>query len=104
MTTHLPPRRRGFTFSSSGTAEYIAKVDVAAFHDDRCTVAELIRRALREYIAGSNQFPEAFKSEFAAVDLHQQNTAVRRNRFSDERKALEIAEREALIAAGKQLL
>lgn len=91
------PRRSGFTFSSSGSAEYINKVDVAAFHDGRCSVAELIRRALRLYIETSDEFSEEFKKEFRQVDLDQRSAgALRRHRFSAERKALELAELEAL--------
>jgi len=92
-----PVRRNGFTFSSSGTPAYIAKVDVAAWHDGRTSVSELIRRALRLYVALSGNFPEEFKKDFKAIDLQQQTAAsARRNRFSAERKRLELEELEAL--------
>jgi len=97
MTTTSKPRKAGFTFSSSGSGAYIEKLDVAAFYAGRVTVSELVRMALRHYIATTDLFNEEFKSEFAEVDsIERLKLNKRHARFNRERKALEMAETERL--------
>ena len=102
MTSAHTPRRTAFTFSSSGTTEYLEKVDVAAYHCGRITVAELVRRALRCYISSADEFPEEFKKEFLAVDLERELGArTRKRQHNSERKALEQAEIDAARRRGR---
>lgn len=101
MASAHTPRRAGYTFSSSGTTSYLEKLDVAAYHCGRITVAELVRRALRSYISSADAFPEDFKKEFLAVDLERELGArTRKRQFNSERKAIEQAEIDAARKLG----
>ena len=85
------PRRSGFTFSSSGTEEFIEMVQTAAFHDGESSISEFLRIAIRNYIANSETFSEQFKADFHEIDVADQLTRrSKASRFRSTRRRLEL--------------